>query len=255
MLHQEWRPCPYQSAEAIQGFNAALKRAGFIGGRRGVQTANGGQSTANGDSEAGYDDGGADDPTPGRKRRSKAGEGSRKSRRQSEEPETGQDLAQPSFSYNPDERGPDELLPDRALTKAERLQIINHVPRSIVELHTLVEEITVRFTDLQVDELLSLCHTYLKIPPTEDEILMAKSGAQDGDDHGDDGTAAQDSAMETTAEPAANGETGNELFMGGAEESYVAEEDEDDDAWANEARTSGKDDLEGDGANDDDDDS
>ncbi|PWN18781.1 hypothetical protein BCV69DRAFT_233772, partial [Microstroma glucosiphilum] len=60
----------------------------------------------------------------------------------------------------------DEILPDRALTKAERLQLVNNAPRSLVELHTLVEELGERFTESQIEELMNLVATHIPIPPT-----------------------------------------------------------------------------------------
>lgn len=141
------------------------------------------------------------------------------------------------------ERGPDEILPDRALTKAERLQIVNHAPRSPVELHVLVEELGMRFTEAQIYELLAIIQRWLPIPAAEDEAEMMQpegEGGIEGDHAADDAAAGEDHS--------------SELFRGGADETtFVAgDEEDDDDAWANEAVGGGGDDLEGGGANDDD---
>ncbi|EST07561.1 RNA polymerase II, Rpb4 [Kalmanozyma brasiliensis GHG001] len=65
------------------------------------------------------------------------------------------------------------------LNRSERLQIVNHAPQSIVELHTLVEELEERFHPHQIEELISLVQTYLPIYPTTEVNAYAAEGAQD----------------------------------------------------------------------------
>ncbi|WFD41775.1 hypothetical protein MPSI1_000411 [Malassezia psittaci] len=47
------------------------------------------------------------------------------------------------------------------LTKAERLQLVNHAPTSVVELHTLVEELGQRLTDEQIEDILRCVANHL----------------------------------------------------------------------------------------------
>ncbi|TKY86743.1 hypothetical protein EX895_004383 [Sporisorium graminicola] len=65
------------------------------------------------------------------------------------------------------------------LNRSERLQIVNHAPQSVVELHTLVEELEERFHPHQIEELISLVQTYLPIHPTTEVNAYAAEGAQD----------------------------------------------------------------------------
>lgn len=168
-------------------------------------------------------------------------------------PAAGQEDEQHRTTYNPEERGPDEILPDRALTKAERLQLVNNAPRSLVELHTLVEELGERFTESQIEELMTLVATHIPIPPTEDEVAAGAGQSMETgyEDEGAGEAGAADGADGTTAE-------GNGLFIGGAEDEsgYVydeqggAGEGEDDDDYVN-GTNGGGDDLAGEGGNDD----
>lgn len=65
------------------------------------------------------------------------------------------------------------------LNRSERLQIVNHAPQSVVELHTLVEELEERFHPHQIEELIALVQTYLPIHPSADVNAYAAKGAQD----------------------------------------------------------------------------
>ncbi|SNX83309.1 related to RPC17 - RNA polymerase III subunit C17 [Melanopsichium pennsylvanicum] len=65
------------------------------------------------------------------------------------------------------------------LNRSERLQIVNHAPQSVVELHTLVEELEERFHPHQIQEIISLVQTYLPIHPTTEVNTYAAQGAQD----------------------------------------------------------------------------
>ncbi len=66
------------------------------------------------------------------------------------------------------------------LNRSERLQIVNHAPQSVVELHTLVEELEERFHPHQIEDLISLVQTYL--PFRSDINALAAEGAQDDPD-------------------------------------------------------------------------
>lgn len=65
------------------------------------------------------------------------------------------------------------------MNRSERLQIVNHAPQSVVELHTLVEELEERFHPHQIEELISLVQTYLPIQAITDVNAYAAEGAQD----------------------------------------------------------------------------
>lgn len=80
------------------------------------------------------------------------------------------------------------------LNRSERLQIVNHAPQSVVELHTLVEELEERFHPHQIEELISLVQTYLPVHSTTDVNAYAAEGAQD------DPAAIDDAARDATAE-------------------------------------------------------
>jgi hypothetical protein len=47
------------------------------------------------------------------------------------------------------------------LTKSEALQLVNSKPRTLVELHTLVEQIDSRLNAEEQEDLLQLCTTVL----------------------------------------------------------------------------------------------
>ena len=61
---------------------------------------------------------------------------------------------------------PDEriLADEPGLTKTERLQLVNHAPSSVVELHTLVEELGQRMNDDQINEIIQCVTAHLPIP-------------------------------------------------------------------------------------------
>lgn len=63
------------------------------------------------------------------------------------------------------------------LNKSECLQIVNHAPESVVELHTLVEELSERFYDDQVEDMLGLVQTYIPSAPAFGEIEAANGEA------------------------------------------------------------------------------
>ena len=61
----------------------------------------------------------------------------------------------------PDER---VLTDEPGLTKIERLQLVNHAPSSVVELHTLVEELGQRMNDDQINEIIQCVIANLPLP-------------------------------------------------------------------------------------------
>ncbi|WFD19392.1 hypothetical protein MCAP1_001622 [Malassezia caprae] len=50
------------------------------------------------------------------------------------------------------------------LTKAERLQLVNHAPASVVELHTIIEELGQRMSDEQIEDILRCISSCLPMP-------------------------------------------------------------------------------------------
>lgn len=256
VLTQPTRSCVFQTETHIRAFQAALKQAGFIGGRRGVAEING---------------------SSGLKRKPVRKTGGRKPKRSRPDGQAGEvsdmdERADPATvsptlttanlpcasDIDLSKRGPDEILPDRALTKAERLQIVNHAPRSLVDLHVLVEELTMRFTEAQVYELLEIVHTHLPLAATDDEVEQQAQQAQQMGMQGEETGLGNETYTDgIQGDETADGEH-NGLFMGGAEDqeaqdAFVASvDDEAEDAWANEAGGGGNDDLAGDGVNDDD---
>ena len=84
------------------------------------------------------------------------------------------------------------------LNRSERLQIVNHAPQSVVELHTLVEELEERFHPHQIEELIALVQTYLPIHPSAQVNADAAEGPQD------DPEAIEDAARNGDAEQPAH---------------------------------------------------
>ncbi|KCV67896.1 hypothetical protein H696_05625 [Fonticula alba] len=91
------------------------------------------------------------------------------------------------------------------LTKSEKLQILNHQPRSLVELHVLLQEAEERFSEEQLGQILAMIHQHLPIqPPSDAEDGDEEEGeypAEEGDeaaaegdamDEDEDATAGQD---------------------------------------------------------------
>ena len=70
---------------------------------------------------------------------------------------------------------PDEriLADEPGLTKAERLQLVNHAPSSVVELHTLVEELGQRMNDDQINEIIQCVTAHLPIPDSSNADVSA----------------------------------------------------------------------------------
>jgi hypothetical protein len=52
-------------------------------------------------------------------------------------------------------------LQEVELTKLEALQLMNSKPKTLVELHTLVEQVNTRLTEEEQEDLLQLCRTVL----------------------------------------------------------------------------------------------
>lgn len=107
------------------------------------------------------------------------------------------------------------------LNRSERLQIVNHAPQSIVELHTLVEELEERFHPHQIEELISLVQTYLPVYPTTAVNEYAAEGARD------DPTAIGGAADDSLAQPSAQisqftGQVEAAADLGGSDKSGLA---------------------------------
>ncbi|EPQ26570.1 uncharacterized protein PFL1_05891 [Pseudozyma flocculosa PF-1] len=84
------------------------------------------------------------------------------------------------------------------LNKSERLQIVNHSPSSVVELHTLVEELSERFYDWQIDDIVQLVQSYIPASSSAGVNAYAE-GNEDAEAMAVNGlgqeTAAEDEAM------------------------------------------------------------
>lgn len=60
------------------------------------------------------------------------------------------------------------------LTRIEKLQILNLLPRNPVEFYALVEECEERFTNDQIDVILNMIDTVVPLPPVPSEPEMAE---------------------------------------------------------------------------------
>ncbi|CAO1626370.1 unnamed protein product [Sympodiomycopsis kandeliae] len=277
-LCQPSRACLYQQAEHIQTFHTALKKAGFIGGRRAAGSAKSApqqqrqdESIVEEDMEADSD---VDLPASSRnKKRRSATSSARKSKRAKKDAEDPSMRSSPpqdtneaqDADYNAEERGPDEILPDRALTKAERLMLVNHVPRNLVELHTLVEELEMRFTESQIHELLNLVHSNLPLPLTEEEAshpnaehnMQTEEEEQQYEEEGEERAAVDWDTLEANDRDQSIVQKSNGLFIGGDQEEEEDYDEQnaivDDDEWINDhVGRGGGDDLDGPGGADED---
>ena len=65
------------------------------------------------------------------------------------------------------------------LSAAERLQVLNHCPKSAVEIQLLIEDSEERLSESDVEELLSLIHSHLLPPPPADEDESCDEKADD----------------------------------------------------------------------------
>lgn len=104
------------------------------------------------------------------------------------------------------------------LNKSERLQIVNHAPQSVVELHTLVEELQDRFQPEQIDQLLALIQMHLPVAIDGDVNVYAQEGAQgayvDVDHESGPDTGASHQISELTGQVAAAAELGTQQETG-----------------------------------------
>lgn len=130
------------------------------------------------------------------------------------------DLASKGYAP-PDER---VLAGEPGLTKAERLQLVNHAPMSVVELHTvrrslqLVEELGQRLSDEQIDQVLACVAAHF-VPVDTTAPLLAPGEVEQAEDamEDDEYNAYDDGAGEHDAFP-------EEHF----EHEQMAAEDQDD---------------------------
>lgn len=74
------------------------------------------------------------------------------------------------------------------LTDGESLQILNHMPSELVELHLIIEDLPSRMSDERQEELLQLIGTYAGRDVNHDEEAMEEDdAAQQGEDEEDVG--------------------------------------------------------------------
>ena len=85
-------------------------------------------------------------------------------------------------TVGPSGRSPEDKIPeflskiaDFGLTKSEKLMLINHCPRTAVEIHLLIEEAEDRLNEEQTEQILELVRTILLEAPAEEE-----DGQEDG---------------------------------------------------------------------------
>lgn len=111
------------------------------------------------------------------------------------------------------------------LTKAERLQLVNHAPMSVVELHTvclsltqLVEELGQRMSDEQIEEILQCVMTHLPAPHAQVEPMEHETAPQM--EEAPDVYAADHMAMDEDAFP-------EEHFEHEAPQAAAADDDDD----------------------------
>ncbi|PWN46927.1 hypothetical protein IE53DRAFT_390933 [Violaceomyces palustris] len=123
-----------------------------------------------------------------------------------------------------------------ALSKAERLQIVNHAPNSIVELHTLVEELSERFYHDQVEEILSIVRKHLPCDSADPDLQAADLPTTDPDPNGGDLAGGVDQHY---------GEDDHHQYHDEGYDHEAEEEEQDYDALINEASAQPEDDEEG----------
>ena len=135
----------------------------------------------------------------------------------------------------PDDR---VLAGEPGLTKTERLQLVNHAPSSVVELHTLAEELGQRMSDDQIAEILQCVTTNL--PITDAAVTMADSAVTETD--ADTGAGAASHQMEEESHAIDEDMTMNEAEMEAAEDAFPEEEFEHEEPGAGMDQDGGEDD-------------
>ena len=115
---------------------------------------------------------------------------------------------------------------------------MNHAPSSVVELHTLVEELGQRMNDDQIAEILQCVTTNL--PITDAAVTMADSAVTDTD--ADTGAGAASHQMEEESHAIDEDMTMNEAEMEAAEDAFPEEEFEHEEPGAGMDQDGGEDD-------------
>lgn len=64
------------------------------------------------------------------------------------------------------------------LTEAEAIQVLNHMPTELVEIHLMIEELPSRMTDRQQEDLLSLVRSYVQDAPQNNDDNDDRAGEE-----------------------------------------------------------------------------
>lgn len=89
----------------------------------------------------------------------------------------GNDTATPDHADNGNGSAEHLIRNGYGLTNGETLQILNHMPSELVELHLIIEDLPSRMSDERQEELLQLIGTYAGRDADQDEEAMGEDDA------------------------------------------------------------------------------